>query len=299
MRKIAYLLGSAVAVLGLTLAGASAAMASSALVHGGSVKPLATVASHYSVPLAGYVVQGNGLQPYSDVRSDVVNLPNPSSAVTADTLAVGVAMGENFSTGGQVFGVGAVWDAAGPSTCLSDQYTVEDGAAFDPSSPLPVPVAGLNPVLDGGSQICLNPGDSFWFELYHRTAAHGQIDVIVGPTEGDSDVVTTFTHLGPFPIAADFRDPAIGLTTTTGQSENIPTGTTFTFGGEGQGGVGNGLTLIENNKIDAHQERVTLANQNLGDYIATVNGAAPSVANPQTLTPSGFGGGSSFSVSAP
>jgi hypothetical protein len=297
MRKIAYLLGSAVAVLGLALAGASAAMASSALVHGGSVKPLATVASHYSVPLAGYVVQGNGLQPYSDVRSDVVNLPDPSSAVEADTLAVGVAMGENFSTGGQVFGVGAVWDDPS-SACLSDQYTVEDGAAFDPSSPLPVPVSDLNPVLDGGSQICLNPGDSFWFEIYHSTGLH-EIDVIVGPTESDSDVVTTFTHLGPFPIAQDFRDPAIGLTTTTGQSENIPTGTTFTFGGEGQGGVGNGLTLIENNKIGAHQERVTLANQNLGDYIATVNGAAPSVANPQTLTPSGFGSGSSFSVDVP
>jgi hypothetical protein len=260
------------------------------------------VATHYNVPLAGYVVQGNGLQPYSDVRSDLVDLPNLGTAVEPDSIAVGVAMGEDFSTGGQVFGLGAVWDDTSHAVCNAGQYTVEDGAAFDSSSPQPVPVDELEPVTDGGSPICLNPGQSQWFELYHSTGLR-EIDVITGPTEGDSDVVDVFTSLHHFPIAADFRDPAIGLTTTTGQSQNIPTGTTFYFGGAGHGGVGNGLTLLRDNEAGASQVRVTLANQNLGAYIGTegipTSTSPPSVSNPETLTPSGFGSGSSFTVVAP
>lgn len=60
-----------------------------------------------------------------------------------------------------------------------------------------------------------------------------------------------------------------------------------------------GLTLIVSNTAGAHQERVTFSAQNLGKYTGTVTGGPPSVSNPQTLSPSGFGVGSAFTVTAP
>lgn len=71
----------------------------------------AVVGNHYSQFLSGYGVEGNGLQPYSDIRAETVNLPAESSSVPANSLAVGVAMGSDITGSGTVYGLGAVFDS--------------------------------------------------------------------------------------------------------------------------------------------------------------------------------------------
>ena len=352
MRKIAYLLPGAVLSVGLALAGASAAGASTTLLHGpgtvtaaaahvrvhaphsaksaGAVKPQAIVATSTSEELAGQVVAGNGLQPYSDIRAHpslpvenicdtagVIATSGPydgqlicpdNSGVLPDSLAIGVAMGENLSTGGQVYGLGAVLDdnrtsfsptsTAEPvdainwseSTCLPDQYTVEAGEADHAASPAPVPTADLFPLLFGGQDICLNEGTvGDWFEQYHST--HDRtMSMIVGPSESNDNVLFNFRN-----VAQDFRAPAVGITTTDGNvASNLLAGTLSLFGSEGIG-----LTLIVNNGVGAHQERVTYSEQNIEDYIGTVNGGPVTGANAQTLAIGpGTGHGSSISIIA-
>jgi hypothetical protein len=276
MYKILALFAGIAACFGLALGSVGTASAS-------------VVDTHYSEFLSGYVVEGNGLQPYSDIRAHPENLPNLSGEVSADSVADGVAMGQNLSTGGQVYGLAAVWDDTIHSTCDSNQWAVEDGS--EPAmttSPQPVPVPDLRPVIAFGADICLNPGQGEWLELYHSTHFR-TISVIVGPSESNDNVLDLFHN-----VAQDFRAPAVGLTTSMGQASTITQGTLADFAGEGIG-----LTLIESNKVGATQKRVTFSNQNLGVYVGTENGGAPSASNLITLQPSGFGSGSSFSITAP
>jgi hypothetical protein len=280
------------AVAAATAAGATVLLALSAAPAAGA----AVVNTHYSQFLSGYVVEGNGLQPYSNIRAHPVALPDESDLITpvpANTIAIGVALGQNLSTGGHVYGLAAVWDDPSDTVngigCNADQWVIEDGSFTSVASPEPVPVVDLFAVNSFGAPICINPGGGQWLELNYSTLHH-QVNAIVGPSESNDNVVDIFHG-----VFGSFRAPAVGLTATSGaDAATLKTGTLANFGGEGVG-----LTKIVSNMVGAHQFRVTFTAQNLGRYVGTENGGAPSVANPQTLTPTGFGTGSRFQILVP
>jgi len=271
-------LAALLSVITLAVLGAAGtAVASPAVPH---PVPGAVVRHFYSDHLAGYVWAGNGLASLQDVRGTVL-APAETGAVPADTVAIGMALEQNVATGRQTYGEGLVWDD--PAGCGAGTWTLEAGAAFL-SSPQPVPISALSPLLFFGSDVCVAPGGSQYMEIHYAKDA-GEVKFIAGAAEfGDANVL-----LVDHGVYRTFYTAGMGTDTTTGaDAATLTLSTLASFARAG---------LTE--RIGGTFRRITFSSPSTYEFTGTVTGLAPSVANPVTLTPSGFGAGSAFTVTVP
>ncbi len=295
MLKKTILAGAAAAAL--ALGGASLAASADA----------AQVAAHYSQFLAGYALQGNGVNGYNDVRG-TVTVPAGTevtgvAGTTPDAIAVGIALGANVSTGGHTFGLGLVWDdnrttyaPTGadylptsdftPSTCAADQWTVEYGRIDNGTGPAPVPTADLVPLIDFGSDQCVDAGDSYYLEMYESTG-HANLAFIAGPTESDNDELADLTG-----VHGGFKDPGVGITTTSG-----PDAATLNASDILASYTRVGIDELLGGGTHAPTKRLTFDAPNYGEYTGTTTSSGTlGGGNVITLQPSSFGVGSAFDV---
>jgi hypothetical protein len=268
-----------------------AGAATAAVILGGSAFALlgasagTDVQTHYGDHLAGYAIQGNGSEAFNDVRG-TITVPSENSSVPADSIAVGVAMGQNVSTGGRTYGLGLVWDDPA-STCGATSWTLESGDTTNTTGPAPVPTSDLKPLLDFGSDFCVAGGGSAYVEIYQSTG-HAQLSYIAGPSESDNDVLAT-TH----GVHGGFLDPGVGVTTTNGvDAADLTSGSLASF-------TRVGLDELLNGGSHSPTQRITFDAPNYGEYVGTETGGAPTTSDLVTLQPSSFAIGSAFSVSVP
>lgn len=263
-----YLRRAAVAVL---VPGALAASALAASAAGAAV-----VSTHTSQNLAGYSLQGNGGDRFRDLRQ-VVTIPAFTSAVAPQTVVDGMTQAASVN-GGVENGMGFVLDASA-GVCNSDQATLEYAADVVVGSPMPIPPADLSVLLDGGAPVCLNPGQSWYNEIYYNASSHF-VHFQAGPSSGDQDTLADVPDGGYH----NFFSGGFGIDTTSGTgASELTTGSAGSFGT---------VAVTQYNGV-----KHSLSSLNSGKWVGTVSGGAPSVANPVTLTPSALGSG--FGVTAP
>jgi hypothetical protein len=299
MRKIAYLLGSAAAVLGLTLMGAGAASASAHAPD--SVKPKVVVnPASYSQYLAGYAGIDNGTKAYNDIRWNAT-LPDEPASVPAGKVAVGGVLQDfaNLNTGqvDPTVGFGLVWGgvnlgaAVCPSGSASDQWVLEEHEELILTQPAGRPILPslLTPLLDGGNLICVPAGTQRYYSEIHDSTLFNEIAFVAGTLEPGNDLGTgSLTAFGP---NFRFHNFGIGVDTTDGATASIlQPGTLAGF-------TRDGLTelLAPQLKAGGTNGRLTINAENLQEYIATQDGTSSGAV---ALQPSGLSTGSAFSVTA-
>ena len=163
MKKFAYLLAGAVAVVGMALGSAYTAGASATRVQ-------------YSQYLAGFAGGLNGQQTFAAIE-DQVTAPDEPASVPANSVAVGIVLQNLTTVASPTVGEALVWKSTSGGTCAdggsqSDQWTVEYG--FDPSGAPGVPLkpSALTPVPDAGDIICVPAGQQYYQEIYYSTKLH-------------------------------------------------------------------------------------------------------------------------------
>jgi hypothetical protein len=316
MRKIAYLLPGAVLSVGLALAGASAAGASTTLLHGAgnagvtvshharhaakpaaaaNVKPAAVspIQTFTSSDLAGYIHANASDHRIVDARGVIADLPNLSGCGTAcnGDVAQGLTLAQTVN-GGDEYGLGAVWNSSDTDVngngCTADTYTVQyNSSAYHTTKPEPVPAADLNTVLDAfGSPVCLSPGQGVAAEGYESTG-HDTLSWETGPSLAEVSTDAIVHGIGMEFFAAGFGiSTALGGTNAAG---DIPSGTVFSFGPLG-------LTQDQHNFPGASAERITFANGSIYEVEGTVSGGPVTPGNVATLIPGQDSAGSAFPV---
>lgn len=288
MRKLTYLLGGGVLALGMALAGAGAASASPALVHAPAAsKPSVVIDTNYQQFLAGYQVFGNGLDHFNEVRGTVALPASEVSTVPADSIADGLVLQARVN-GGKTAGLAFVYDVPGGG-CLADQWTLEAGYETL-SGPGPIVLGDLTPLQNlsaGASPVCLNGGTSAYLEI-HLSTKDRILSFLEGPNEyGD------YSDLCDIPwVFGTFQAPAVGTDVTSGPDAQLVAdpSTQATWSRVG---------LTQESGFGKGGVRVTLNGFSLQDIESTLTGNAPTESNPITLSPSGFGAGSAFSVNVP
>lgn len=249
--------------------------------------PKVVVDTNYQEFLAGYQVFGNGLDHFNEVRG-TVNLPaSEANTVPAGAIADGVVLQARVN-GGETAGLAFVYDSAN-SDCLANQWELEAGYAIQ-NAPGPIELSHLHPLSNlsaGAAPVCANGGTSAYLEIHLSTKDH-ILSYLEGPSEygNYSDLVDIPWGFGTF------QAPAVGTDVTSGADAQdlADPSTQATWSrvgltqeaGFGKGGV-----------------RVTLNGFSLQDIESTLNGNAPTESNPITLSPSGFGTGSAFTVDVP
>jgi hypothetical protein len=246
------------------------------------------VGQHYSEFLAGHVLQGNGPQAYEAVWGGTT-VPDEPSTVPANSIAVGIAMGQNVSVGGAVYGEALVWDSTA-GTCGASSWTLEGGNFTSVTTPMPVPISDMSPLVEFGDDVCIAPGGYLWLKLQQSTS-HGVMSFIAGPSEHDNDVL-----LQDHGVHEHFLAPAEGVTTTSGaDAATLALGTLVSFDTWA-------VTDLASHAVGAHAVNKNALAFNYGTFTGTETGGVPSVSNPVTLTPSSFtkvGFGSANTVSVP
>jgi hypothetical protein len=300
LRKIAYLLPGAVLSVGLALAGASAAGASTALLHGAgnagttvshharhtakpaaaaNVKPLAVtpVATEYSQFLAGWI--NSGTHRFVDIHGMVSDLPNLTSCGPScdDSVAHGLILASSVNAGGHAYGIAPVWNDTSAEACGTGLWTMEyTPAAFTPTTAQPVPpVSDLIPLNLFNSPVCLSPGTGAEaFNVYESTG-HSEMTFNAGPTYADETTLAIDHN-----VHTSFFAAGVGTTTTSGAIAGlISTGTSFTFDSVGD-------TVLKNNFPGASQEREDFGDGTIFEMVSTVSGHQNSPTNPIDILPS-------------
>jgi hypothetical protein len=258
------------------LIGTAAIAAALALCLGQAAASAAVVATHTSKFLAGYSLQGNGGDRFRDLRM-TVTVPSETSAVAPQSVVDGLTQATSVN-GGTENGIGFVFDASA-AVCLPGQWTLEYAADISVGSPMPIPPGSLAPLLDGGSPVCLNAGQSWYIEVFYNTKSHFA-HFLAGPSGSNSDTLADVPDGGYH----NFYSGGFGIDTTDGtQAANLTLGPAGAFGN------------VSVTQYNGHRRLADTLNT--GQWTGTVSGGAPSVANPVTLTPSALGSG--FTVSAP
>lgn len=195
------------------------------------------------------------------------------------------------TNGGEALGEAYVWDAAasdaGP-VCPSDMFTLE-GAAGEQSVAKGINVIDLSslvPLDQFGGPICESPGDVPGFDAIVVSRSSFEVYYIHGASESTAVITNSpvhGVHLGMFAAGE-------GITVSGGQYASfLPTGTVASF-------LNMGLSVTQTGKPD---RRVTWDLGPTWNVNSTVDGNAPSISNPETITSHGLGSSSSFHVSAP
>jgi hypothetical protein len=306
-----------------------------AMTHEASfMSTVGTVTGQY---LGGYVASGQ--LRLTNVRANPVDMPNldgyTSAGGPAGSVAEGVTLAPTTSSDTTDYGIGLVWNAVtvkgtcslgatykpGPtvtsegtcsngttpltspledSTCASDQYTLEAGEGVPSAAGDPVPLGALSPdnAQIFGEDVCVSIGGSDMFSVYQSTGAHEMQFAATPPGTGaipqaDQSVLS---HI--FSINTQFYAAGAGVDVSSGVNAGLlPTGTLADLGG-----IGTGLSYVGNATHHAdgsHQTRIQFDDDPTFEVNATVSGNAESPSNPYTLVPSGFGSGSSFTVTVP
>jgi hypothetical protein len=273
----------------------AAAVASLVLAASGVANASINTANDTSTFLAGHATRGNGLIKFYTGWAQLVDLPNPGSAVPPDSLVQGIAISKSDVNSGPTYGLGAVWDDTIHSTCGAGMWTMEGSTSpYTPpvGAPEPVPAANLTPLTEDGGPICLSPGSSEFIRpnLNNR---HHLLDYIVGPSEGDNDIVNTAPIHTSF---SSFAGVGEGVSTCNSDgvlvddfaacpgtvAQDITTGSVFSFNSFAVG------ILLGHGHTSHQAVGNPSSNVNYATYTGTQTGGAPSVSNPITLTPSGF-----------
>ena len=133
-----------------------------------------------------------------------------------------------------------------------------------------------------GQPVCVAGAGELWMKIQQSTLHHS-ISYIAGPSATDNDVIGT----APSSFGGTFLGAGEGVTATSGtDAAKIPLGDLVSFNtfavnrlAHRGGGHATGIAVgVAGNGGDA----------NYATYDGTENGTAPSVSNPETLTPSGF-----------
>jgi hypothetical protein len=243
-------------------------------------QPLSVVGDGTSQNLAGYSLRGNGGDRFRDLRA-TITVPAETSAVPAGTVGDGVVQATSVN-GGIENGVAPVFDLAG-STCNANQWTLAYALDVTEGAAMPIPPGSLTPILDGGSNVCLGGGltSTEFVELFYNSKSHFE-HIQAGPTSSNQDVLVDLPDGGYH----NFFSGGFGTDTTNGTAA-----AQLTNGSVVQ------VTGASVTQYNGH--RRTIASLNLEEWIGTVTGGAPSVANPITLQPSAVSAAGTFTVTAP
>ena len=226
--------------------------------------------------LAGYQVAGNGLRAYNDVRATITEAPGSTSNAA-------VYLQESAGTGGYTAELALV---RGTPACPG-MYQLLAGTGTA-AAPGPLPAAALSTAGLGGTVTCVPAGQPYYLEVHYstwlRTAAF-----VAGRNEfGDTNV------LGQAGVGfREFRAPALGAHYTS-----LPVLPSVAAPQVSLTRVGLTLLLDPTARRGGTNGRIGFASQSLTEVVATATGGPVTVANRAYLIPSGFGAGSSFSVTA-
>lgn len=254
-----------------------AGLASAAVILGLAIPAGAAVTTVAATPdLAGYQVAGNGLHAYNDVRATF------TEAATSTSNAA-VYLQESVTAGGFTAELAEV---RGTAACPG-AFELQAGTGTV-AAPGPLPAASLSTGPLGGAVICVPAGQPFYLDVHYstllRTAAF-----VAGPNEfGNTNT------LGQVVIGFRlFRAPALGAHYTS-----LPVLPSVSAPQVSLTRVGLTQLLAPTARRGGTNGRITFASQSLTEVVATPSGGPVTVANRAYLVPSGFGAGSSFSVTA-
>jgi len=251
-----------------------------------------TVSNRFSTSLGGYSASF-GTVALNSSRTNVTlpNLSNAPSPIQADSVAAGAVLQADPNGTSLTLGAGWVWnDTAHPGAC-EGQWTLEEGAKFEPSQTA-IPAPDLKPILDGGQPFCTTGGPEY--TEVHWSSFLRQFAVVSSPVEADG--VTVYRQDFVVNPSFDFLDAGIGVDTSGGlghAAATLPNGTMFGF-------TRNGLTEVAGQNIfTIGGRRVTLdAFPNIEFIGSTLGVGTPS--DTITLQPSALPAPSSnFTVTVP
>lgn len=257
----------------------AAGLASAAVILGAAVPAGAAVTTvAATADLAGYQVAGNGLRAYNDARATFTEAPSSTSNAA-------VYLQESAITGGFTAELARVINTAACPGPGNAQIEAGTGTA---AAPGPLPAGALSATPLGGVVICVPAGQPWYMEVHYstflRTAAF-----VGGPSEfGNTNTlgqVGVGFHL--------FRAPALGAHYTS-----LPVLPSVSTPQVSLSRVGLTLLLDPTARRGGTNGRIGFASQSLTEVVATATGGPVTVANRAYLIPSGFGAGSSFSVTA-
>jgi hypothetical protein len=241
---------------------------------------LSVVGDGTSQNLAGYSLRGNGGDRFRDLRG-TINVPAETSAVPAGTVGDGIVQATSVN-GGIENGVAPVFNLPG-STCHTDQWTLAYALDVTEGAAMPIPPGSLTPILDGGSNVCLGGGlpSSEFVELFYNSKSHFE-HIQAGPSAANQDVLVDLPDGGYH----NFFSGGFGTDTTNGAAA-----ATLTTGSVVQ------VTGASTTQYNGRKRNIS--SLNLEEWIGTLTGGAPSVANPITLQPSAVSAAGSFTVNTP
>jgi hypothetical protein len=260
----------------LTKIAAAAAVAALPLFGLAAPAGASNIGTAYSTHLSGYQLVGNGGDRFRDAHAQVT-APAETPAVAADSLVDGFTSGDDIN-GGFETGIGLVFnDTAHAPSCHTDQWVVEAGSGNVGVNPMPLPTSDLSPLLRFGMPVCVNGGSSRYLETYYNASSHF-IHFLEGPSAANNDEVLRY-NVGYH----NFYTVGFGVDTTNGTvASNLTSGSVA------------GLGTAHVTQYNGHKRLIDTLN--VEEWVGTLTGGAPSVANPVTLQPTGLGAG--FSVIA-
>ena len=279
MKKFAYLLAGAVAVVGMALGSAGMASAS-------------TTGTTYSQYLAGYAGANNGLTAYAAAEGTVTLPPEPTTA-PADLITGGVVLQQQAGANSPTVGLGYIWNIGvlpvpagySSSACAdggspADQWVLAWGQSPFAKPGVPLPPSSLTALQYGSTGTtpnvalydCVTPGVPSFFEIYYSTRTD-LINLLAGSEPG----VLALQFHAPWLFGTMLHEFGFGIDTSNGTAaSDMQANGVFSF-------TRDGLTTVSGHVVGGHANtRITVNAQRLTTYQGTTDGT--SAGSPSLLT---------------